>query len=173
MSGPSTLTASLPGFAAPPAADIASSAARLGHYVWASSRLFEITGAWATTTAHRAADVVPGPDPGDATRFLGASGRFAWQAAEWHRRLPRLREVDRAALVIAPTASSGEFFDGLARTMPDGRRSALVGCVTALDDVYRAHAGNASPIRDAIVLRSIARVRADLADLVAEFTSIG
>ena len=146
------------GLASAPGPDIASSAARTGRYVWVSARLYEIVGGWATGT----------PDPRHRAVFAGAAGRFAWQAAEWRARLPRLREVDHGALIAAPSAAAVSELAQLADVPPAQRSDILHGVIARLDAVYRDHAGAASPVRDGPVLRSIGRVRGDLAALAAE-----
>lgn len=141
--------------AAPPGGDIAANAARIGHYVWLSARLFEVAGSWVASTI----------GPGEKIVFADASSRFAWQAAEWHRRLPRLREVDRAALVTAPGRATLEASDRLTMIARPDRRSTLAAIIDGLEQVYRIHGEAASPVRDGPVLRSIGRIRADLSEL--------
>lgn len=140
---------------APPGGDIAANAARIGNYVWLSARLFEVTGSWSASAI----------DPDEKILFADASSRFAWQAAEWHRRLPRLREVDQAALITAPDEVTGEASDRLMTTAPSDRRRTLVAIVGGLDHVYRIHREATSAVRDGPVVRSIGRIRGDLSEL--------
>lgn len=139
-------------------ADIAGSARRIGAYVWLSSRLFEIVGDWATTSD---SDV-------DRVGFARAASRFAWQAGEWRRRLPVLAEVDVDRLVGPPDVATSTGLERFAVLGDAERGRALVEVVAELDDLYRADAETASELRDGAVVRSIRRVRADLADLAVE-----
>lgn len=148
---------------ASPSWDIASTSSRIGHYVWLSSRLFEEIGAWATSA----------DDPPSRVRFAGVARRFAWQAAQWRDRLPRLREVEHQSLIVAPDEGISAFIDGLAATPRPVRPTTLLGVIQGLDDLYTAHEAVVSPLRDGSILRTLRRVRADLADLHAEFSDIG
>lgn len=139
-------------------ADIAGSARRIGAYVWVSSRLFEVVGDWATTSG---SDV-------ERVAYARAASRFAWQAGEWRRRLPVLAEVDVDRLVEPPDAVTATGLERFAVLGDAERGRALVDVLAELDDLYRADAETASELRDGAVLRSIRRVRADLADLAVE-----
>lgn len=141
------------GFASPPGPDIAAAARRIGHYVWVAARLYEITGEWATTTA----------DPSDRIAFAGVAGSFAWQADEWRRRLPRLAEADVELLIRPPTSRAEAALEELAATPEPDRARALEDLVGRFDTVLARHGAAASPLRDGPLLRSIERIRAELA----------
>lgn len=143
--------------------DIASAAGHVGELVWLASRLFEITGSWATA----------GHDPSADVAFASASSRFAWQAGEWRRRLPVLREVDVQLLIRPGSDRIRQVLQQLAETGPDARRDALRRFVDRLDGSFGTFASHASPLRDGPVLRSIDRIRADLARLVDELSDVG
>lgn len=143
------------GFSASPRPDIAGAAARIGHYVWVSARLFELTGQWATTST----------DPVLAIHFAATSSRFAWQATEWRRRLPTLREIDDRVLIRPPSEFTEAALDRLAATAPQERLAALATVIGDLEVVYRSHAEAASPLRDGAILRSLTRIGTDLAEL--------
>lgn len=136
-----------------PAPDIASSASRVGAYVWCEARLFEVTGAWVTSTGDERAKLYLG----DLTAV------FAWHAEQWRDRLPSLREVSRESLMVAPSSRAEEAAAMLcALTEPIERLSALSTHVLPwLCDRYRTHEQTADPVRDAPVLRTLALVRAD------------
>jgi len=143
-------------------ADIASAAARVGHHVWLSARLFEITGGWATHAQH----------PALVIGFASVSTRFAWQAAEWRRRLPRLREVDQQTLIRQPSARSAVVLDDLAATAPSERLAALELLVPMLHGYYGSISADASPLRDGPVLRTLERIRSDLTRMADEIGDI-
>ncbi len=143
-------------------ADIASAAARVGHQVWLSSRLFEITGRWSRQAR----------EPSLVIGFASVSTRFAWQAAEWRRRLPRLREVDEASLIRPPAARTATALDELAATVTDERPAILADLVARLRGYYDSIAADSSPLRDGPVLRTLARIQADLQAMDAEISDI-
>lgn len=143
-------------------ADIASAAARVGHHVWLSSRLFEITGRWSREA----------PEPSLVVGFASVSTRFAWHAAEWRRRLPRLREIDQASLIRPSTPRSATALDDLAATVPEKRPAALERLVPRLRGYYDSIATDTSALREGPVLRTLARIQADLQVMDAEIRDI-
>lgn len=151
------------GFSPSPGPDIAGAAARTGHYLWVTARLFEVTGQWAITST----------EASPASHFANASSRFAWQADEWRRRLPRLAEVDDQALIRPPSAHAVGIMDRLAATPPRDRPAALAAVIGQLRAVYGSHVAVASPLRDGSALRTLRRIEADLADLALENSDIG
>lgn len=150
------------GFAPSVAGDIASSAARVGQYLWVSARMFEVTGRWAT-----AAD-----RPDHKIRLAAASSRFAWQASQWRDRLPRLREVDVAALIRPADAAMAGRFERLDTVPEPSREGLLRSVITELEVTYATHAVTASPLRDGPILRSLERIRCDLAGMNAQMRDI-
>ncbi len=140
-----------------PSPDIAGWAGRIGAYVWVTARLFEVTGRLAVLV----------DDPRLARRLAGVSGRFAWQAEQWHRRLPALREVRVDDLVVPPSAETAAAFDALERD-PHGGGEVLTGLLGQLATVYATHADAASPLTDGPVLRTLERTGADLQLAIAE-----
>lgn len=151
------------GFSPSPGPDIAGAAARTGQYVWVTARLFEVTGQWA----------VASDDATLTVHFAAASSRFAWQADQWRRRLPRLREADAQSLIRPPSARAVGLVGRLADTPPRDRLVALATAIGRLGAVYRSHAAVASPLRDGPVLRTLRRIEADLADLESDISDIG
>ena len=135
-----------------PAPDIASAITRLGSYVWIEARLFEVVGAWVTTT----------PEPAAKVYFGAVTTELAGHAQLWHERLPQLREVSRESLIVAPGSRSVAVMDALASI--DGtvlRLEALAAVVDHLLGVYAGHERDASVVRDAPMLRTVAIVCAD------------
>ncbi len=140
--------------------DIASTARRVGAYVWVCSRLFETTGSWSIAEG----------EPANKRIWFGVSRRFAWQAGQFHERLPKLREVDRSLLVGSPGPGSTSRLQSLESIcQPDDRRRALGSVIGDLDHSLAQHVAKAEPLRDGPLLRTIERVRNDLANLVREF----
>ena len=81
-------------------------------------RLFEILGGWVAST-----------DDVDAKLLLDRhSQHHAWRADQWWDRLPVLADVDRPALVAAPSPGIGAVAEALA---------ALAGDVPRLAGAYR------------------------------------
>ncbi|MBS1847912.1 MAG: hypothetical protein JST73_06495 [Actinobacteria bacterium] len=151
-----------PAMGEPPAADIASNAERVGWYVWATARLFEISGAWA----------VDEQEPARRLAYAGISGRFSWHSSQLGERLPRLREVNVPDLIRAPGASGEAAMDRLAALPPAQRVDGIIAVVREFDVILRVHAESASEVRDAPLIRTIDRVRRDLAEVDADLRDI-
>lgn len=140
-----------------PAADLASAAARVGAYVWLSHRLFEVLGAWASST----------DDPATIATFAGAARRFADQGRRWEERLPMLREADYDGLVRPAGPGAESVVASLVTlTDPSARLGSLREVLTALDDGFAAHLAACSEVRDATTALTLAWARSDLASLV-------
>ncbi len=120
-------------------------AARCGNYCWLESRLFELTGNWAS---------VPAPGDSEFRVFLSEmSGWHAFLAAQWADRLPVRAGVDPATLVVPPSGRAVEALD-LVGAEPD-LRTRLDGLVEqllpSLLGTYGAHLADASPVAEAPV----------------------
>jgi hypothetical protein len=82
-----------------------------GSHRWLELRLFEILGGWVASTEDTAAKLL----------FDRHSQHHAWRADQWWDRLPVLADVDRQALVVAPSpqmAVAADELAGLPGTVP-------------------------------------------------------
>ncbi len=146
------------------------SAARCGEHCWVERRLFELLGSWVADVRAPAAEVV----------LDRLSQHAAWRAAQWWDRLPVLAQIDRDDLVRpglrwaflagapdwwdAPPApgeapAAGDAAVGSAGPMAVVAR--LILPRLAVD--YHRHAGEASPVADGAVARTLAQAGADVA----------
>jgi hypothetical protein len=102
-----------------------------GSHRWLELRLFEILGGWVASTEDTEAKLV----------FDRHSQHHAWRADQWWDRLPVLADVDRQALVAAPSpqmAAATDELAGVQGTVPrlaGGYRFAVPRLVAA----YHAH----------------------------------
>ncbi len=120
-------------------------AARCGSYCWLESRLFELTGSWASIPATGDSEI--------RVFFSEMSGWHAFLAAQWADRLPVRAGVDPAAGVVSPTGRAVEALD-LLQAEPD-HRARLDGLVQwllpSLLGTYGAHLADASPVAESPV----------------------
>jgi hypothetical protein len=130
------------------------SARLAGGYCWAESRLFEVVGAWVATTNQTDAKLM----------FDRHSGHHAWRAGQWRDRLPVLADVDRDALIVAPSPWLEVCFRALADL--DGTVTRLAGAyrfaLPRLAGCYRSYGEGANPVSDSSGLRTAEMVSLDL-----------
>ena len=129
------------------------SAVWLGHARWLEMQLFETIGGWAASTAELAVK----------ERFSVWAQHHAWHAEVWLRRLPELRELDVAALVVPPSpevASCLATLSAAASTLE--RVAGLVRVIIPHTVVaYDRRLGSANPVADAPVIRALRQVLVD------------
>lgn len=118
-----------------------------GGHRWVESRLFEILGGWVPTT-----------DDVDAKLLFDRhSQHHAWRAGQWWDRLPVLADVDRDALVMAPTPQVAAAADELATV--EGTVARLAGAyrvaLPRLAGAYHQHRLRASPASDEAAIRTL------------------
>jgi hypothetical protein len=120
-------------------------AERCGSYCWVESRLFELTGCWASVPATG--------DPELGVFFSEMSAWHAFLAAQWAVRLPVRAGVDPAALVVPPSGRAVEVLDLL--QAESDLRARLGGLVEhllpTLLTTYEGHLADASPVAEAPV----------------------
>ena len=119
-------------------------AALVGHYGWLEWRIFGLAGAWAAR---------PDEEAGLRVWSAATARRHGDLATRWAERLPVRAGVDADALVCPPSA---ELADALERLggLEDAEAGTLVLVSTVLPwlgEVYGAHLGTASPVREAPV----------------------
>jgi len=143
----------MPDFLPVPAAPLAESAERLGHYAWVEARLFEILGGW-----------VPEVPELDAKLLLGSqSHHHAWHAELWVRRLPVLAGIDHDDLTVAANDELTAFMHELAEPVTSVEKLAGVYRVMLphLVATYGAHLERTSMVTDAPTVRALNLVLAD------------
>jgi len=123
-------------------------AARLaGRHRWVEGRLFEILGGWLSTTTEIEVKLL----------FDRHSQHHAWRADQWWDRLPVLADVDRDALVMAPSPEVAAAADDLAAL--EGTEVRLAGAyrvaLPRLAAAYRAHRLQANPASDGAAIRTL------------------
>jgi hypothetical protein len=106
------------------------SAALVGGHCWVERRLFERLGAWVAPTAWPAAKLA----------LDRHAQHAAWRAAQWWDRLPVLAQVDREALVVAPSS-----WAGLAGSVLAAAPAAPADPVTPADPAPALEATGAGP----------------------------
>jgi hypothetical protein len=143
----------------------------VGVYCWVESRIFEVTGTWATEAG-------PDPDGEDPDRgdpdgrldpalrvwCAGVSRRHGLLAARWAERLPARAGVDRAALVTAPAGPLAGALGAMAAT-PDARvgvETLVQSAFPRLRAIYGLHRRTASPVSEGSVLEVLAVAQQDL-----------
>jgi hypothetical protein len=143
----------------------------VGVYCWVESRIFEVTGTWATEAG-------PDPDGEDPDRgdpdgrldpalrvwCAGVSRRHGLLAARWAERLPVRAGVDRAALVTAPAGPLAGALGAMAAT-PDARvgvETLVQAALPRLRAIYGLHRRTASPVSEGSVLEVLAAAQQDL-----------
>ena len=121
-------------------------------------RLFEILGGWVAST-----------DAVDAKLLLDRhSQHHAWRADQWWDRLPVLADVDRQALVAAPSPGIAALTQALASMAGDVPRlaGAYRVALPRLVGAYQEHRLNANPASDDAAIRTLDIV---LPDLIADW----
>ncbi|MCB0971562.1 MAG: hypothetical protein KDA97_08610 [Acidimicrobiales bacterium] len=109
-------------------------AAWVGAACWAELRLVEVLGGWLATEA----------DPERAAHLWRVRADAASRAERWHRHLPELREMPRAAQVAPGAPAVAELFDRLDALGGDPARvaersGALVAVLRGLRLGYHDH----------------------------------
>jgi hypothetical protein len=133
-------------------------ARRAGGHRWVEARLFEILGGWVASTTDIEAKLL----------FDRHSQHHAWRADQWWDRLPVLADVDREALVVAPSPRVASLVDelpALGGTVPrlaGAYRVALPRLVAA----YQEHRLQANPVADGAAIRTLDLL---LPDVVADW----
>jgi hypothetical protein len=122
---------------------IGERAVRCGHYCWLESRLFALTGHWAS--APLPDGVGAALDPEIRVRCSRISSWHGFLAGQWHDRLPVRAGVDAGALIVPPPGPAAEALD-------------LPSLLAAYDDDF-AHASPVSELPVLAVLE-LARARA-------------
>jgi len=126
----------------------------LGGHCWIERRLYEIVGQWVPTMADPAVKIV----------LDRHSQHHAWRAGQWWDRLPVVADVDRDALVTAPTPGWRELADELGRLGDPLERlaGAYRVALPRLAARYRAHAAATDPLTDGAARRTLGHVGPDL-----------
>lgn len=149
------------------------SSRRLGAYLWIESRLYEVVGSWAREA----------PEPEAKVLFDLLSSHHSWRADLWAGHMPRLKEIDLAELVRAPTPALEETLNWLEApsetaggVTPRGGSGETESLMIAhgrvilprLAAVYRRHLARTSPASDAPLIRSLNIAASDISDDWAE-----
>jgi len=128
---------------------------RAGGHRWTELRLFEILGGWVASTEDVDAKLL----------FDRHSQHHAWRAEQWWDRLPVLADVDRDALVVAPSPGIGAALDALAGL--DATVARLAGAyrvaLPRLVAGYHAHRLGVSPVSDGAAIRTLDLLLPDVA----------
>ena len=133
-------------------------ARRAGGHRWVEARLFEILGGWVAST-----------DDVEAKLMLDRhSQHHAWRADQWWERLPVLADVDRDALVAAPTSGHAAVMHELAAMTGDIPRlaGAYRVALPRLAGDYQEHRVAANPASDEAAIRTLDIV---LPDVIADW----
>jgi hypothetical protein len=134
--------------------DLESAGRLCGANRWAETQMFEILGSWVPTTAEVPAKLM----------LDRHSLHHAWRADQWWERLPVVADVDREALVTAPSAAASSAIDSL-REM-SGPVSRLAGAyrvaIPRLAAAYQHQLAVTSPVAASSILRTLDIVMADL-----------
>lgn len=132
--------------------DLLDTARGLGHAVWAERRLFEVLGGWVPTMA----------DPEAKVLVSAQSHHHAWRASVLVDRLPELRQVPLAQVVV-PAAGWAEVMSALAG--PEDQVDRLAGLYRVvgphLVSTYGAWLDAAVPVADAPLARWLRIIRDD------------
>ncbi len=132
---------------------LADAAARLGHYAWVETRLFEILGRWVQDVPELEAKLL----------IASQSHHHAWHAELWGDRLPVLAGIDRDELTVAANDHLMAFMHTLAEPATTGEKLAGVYRVLLphLVAIYGAHLERASTVSEAPTIRALKLVLAD------------
>ena len=136
---------------------IAELAERCGQFCWVETRLFELTGLWAS---------LDGPAEWKVFCSVTAGGHAA-MATEWRARLPFRAGVDQEALVVPPPGPLATTIDELAQGSLEEGLPVVIGAVLPeLVAEYSALLDQASPVSEAPVMALLARAAQRHADVV-------
>lgn len=140
--------------------DIESLAVRAGRSAWVERRLFELLGAWVTTTA----------DPAAKRLFASHCHQHAWHADLWCDRIPVLRHIEADSVVVAPSDAVAALLDDIASLEESpGRVSAVYGVVLpALVEAYGEWLDDTDAAVDAPTARVLTLVLNDLTAAVRD-----
>ncbi|HEY2213948.1 MAG TPA: hypothetical protein VGH31_02740 [Acidimicrobiales bacterium] len=120
-------------------------AQQCGHYCWVETRLFEITGQWAS-----------GDGPAEWRLFCSViSGQHAALATQWRSRLPVRAGVDQQALIRQPETMGSAVTALGGQTIEAGLPVLLQEVLPELVLQYRQLLDEASPVREAPVIASL------------------
>lgn len=117
-----------------------------GHFCWVETKLFEVTGQWAS-----------GDGPAEWRLFSSVvSAQHAALASQWRSRLPVRAGVEQAALILPPEtmASAASALGG--QTVEAGLPVLLQEILPELILQYRQLLDHASPVREAPVMALLA-----------------
>ncbi|MGI8751673.1 MAG: hypothetical protein ACR2MN_05070 [Acidimicrobiales bacterium] len=125
-----------------------------GHHVWFERRGFEILGSWTTELADGAVKAV-------VDRH---AQHCAWRAGQWWERLPVLSQVDRDALVVAPTTPAAALVEAIGHLSAPVERvaGAYRVALPRLAGRYRSHLSRTSPLADGPTIRTLTMLLADV-----------
>ncbi len=117
----------------PPGLPIFDAAEWVGYACWVELRLAEVLTSWLAIE----------PDATHAEVLWAERADAAERAEAWYRRLPELRELPRADLLVPASPAIAELFDRLAALdVPEGslaRRGALAAVLRGLRLGYHRH----------------------------------
>lgn len=135
---------------------IEESARRLGHYRWASIRLFEVLGSWVASV----------PEPNVKVFLAAASRHHGWHADLLRERLPEVRELHPDRQTVPADARLVELFDELESLRgPDVTAERLTGVygvvIPHLIEVQSWHLDRCTDVADASVMRTLGFVLRD------------
>jgi hypothetical protein len=139
--------------------DVETSARRVGAYAWVEMRLFETLGGWVATVPEL-----------DVKLVLGRHCyHHAWHAELWHKRLPELREMDPARLIVPGDDAVAELATAVAEPeAPELTIEKLVGVYRVVLPrkiaAYTYHLAATSSITDAPTQRSLRFILTDELD---------
>ena len=163
-----TVPGARPDGAGTPFLPLTESARRAGAARWVESRLFAVTGGWATSA----------PLPAAQVHFAGQSARHARHAELWRQRIPVLAWVDPDALTIAPSGPVEAALDrlvGIAGGDGAGGENGSPGALPLLAGLarvvlprlvvsYQRHRARCSQVADGPVIDTLDVVLADTVD---------
>ena len=117
-----------------------------GHFCWVETRLFEVTGQWAS-----------GDGPAEWRLFSSTvSAQHAALASQWRSRLPVRAGIDQGALILPPEAMASAVTTLGGQTMEAGLPVLLQEILPELVLQYRQFLDHASPVREAPVMALLA-----------------
>lgn len=141
--------------------DLLTGAGRLGAWVWEERRLHRLAGSWAVGAS--ASDAV--------TTFDRVAMRHAWRAEVLLARLPQLRELPVARLVVPGPDAPGPRWEQSLATASDGRRrDAWASNARERIGGYRDHLARTSEVADAPLRRWLPLV---IDSLVEDLAAVG
>lgn len=122
--------------------------------------MFEILGGWVASTDDATVKLM----------FDRHSQHHAWRSTQWWERLPVLADVDRDALVRAPSQETDKCIQAVAESTGTVARLAAAYrfALPRMFAAYHRSRGAASPLSDGSTLRALGLVGPDLASDWAE-----